>query len=164
MKYHRLLGLIKDNKGTAVLESAIALPLILFLGASILEYGFYFAQIQAAQAGLTDAVRYLTRVQYTGDPNSSLNQNTISFAQEMAKKGACNFLTQTSICRAFGLDTASNPTFNYLQISNSLGLYSGTGNIYIANGSWTFTLYLVPFLNKVPKNFTIQYQQKMMNG
>ncbi len=52
----------RDQRGAALVEFAISLPLILLLFASVIEGGRMVWAYQAASSGVRDAVRYLARV------------------------------------------------------------------------------------------------------
>jgi Flp pilus assembly protein TadG len=52
----------KEERGTALVEFAIALPLVLLISAVIIEGGRLFWSYQSTIAGVRDAARYVARV------------------------------------------------------------------------------------------------------
>lgn len=62
----------RDERGVALVEFAIGFPLLLMLFAVIVEGGRMFWAFQAANTGVREAVRYLTRVA----PIDSCDQST----------------------------------------------------------------------------------------
>lgn len=53
---------MRDDKGVALVEFAIVLPVMLLLFAVIVESGRMLKSYQAANAGVRDATRYLARI------------------------------------------------------------------------------------------------------
>ncbi|HTE77632.1 MAG TPA: TadE/TadG family type IV pilus assembly protein, partial [Xanthobacteraceae bacterium] len=48
-----------SGRGTALIESAIVLPVFLMLIGGVYEFGYYFYQEQLVTTGVRDAARYL---------------------------------------------------------------------------------------------------------
>jgi hypothetical protein len=65
------LTLWKDRRGSALVEFALALPILVFIVVGVLEIGRAIHYHQALTEGVRAGVRYLTRV---GDPCSSASE------------------------------------------------------------------------------------------
>jgi Flp pilus assembly protein TadG len=57
-----LLRLVRDDTGSALVEGAILLPLLIVLFLGIFEFSWFFYQQHLVSTGLRDAARYLARV------------------------------------------------------------------------------------------------------
>ena len=66
-----LKSLCRSDRGTALIESAIVLPVFMLLVGGIFEFGYFFYQQQLMTIGVRDAARYLA---LTSNPNSATNQ------------------------------------------------------------------------------------------
>jgi Flp pilus assembly protein TadG len=66
-----LKTLYKTDRGSALLEGAIVLPVFLSLVCGVYEFGFYLYQQQLIVAGVRDAARYLA---LTDNPNNPTYQ------------------------------------------------------------------------------------------
>jgi TadE-like protein len=67
----RSKSLWTSERGSALIEASIVLPLLLALVGGVLEFGFFFYQEQLITVGVRDAARYLA---LTADPTSATNQ------------------------------------------------------------------------------------------
>ena len=72
----------RNERGSALIEASIVLPLLLALIGGVLEFGFFFYQEQLITVGVRDAARYLA---LTHDPTSVTNQ---SDARNLAVTGS----------------------------------------------------------------------------
>jgi Flp pilus assembly protein TadG len=75
-------SLWSSERGSALIEASIVLPLLLALVGGVLEFGFFFYQEQLITVGVHDAARYLA---LTRDPTSVANQ---SDARNLAVSGS----------------------------------------------------------------------------
>jgi len=66
-----LMSIWRNERGSALLEGAIVLPIFLTLVCGVYEFGFYLYQQQMIAAGVRDAARYLA---LTDNPNNSTYQ------------------------------------------------------------------------------------------
>ena len=71
-----------SERGSALIEASIVLPLLLALIGGVLEFGFFFYHEQLITVGVRDAARYLA---LTHDPTSATNQ---SDARNLAVTGS----------------------------------------------------------------------------
>ncbi len=62
----------QSDRGTALIESAIVLPVFLLLIGGVYEFGYFFYQQQLMTTGVRDAARYLA---LTANPNNAASQN-----------------------------------------------------------------------------------------
>jgi Flp pilus assembly protein TadG len=73
--------LLAAERGAALVEAAVVLPVFLTLVGGVYEFGFFLYQEQLVDSGVRDAARYLA---LTADPNEVANQ---SFAKNIAVSG-----------------------------------------------------------------------------
>jgi Flp pilus assembly protein TadG len=71
-----------SERGSALIEASLVLPLLLALIGGVLEFGFFFYQEQLITVGVRDAARYLA---LTRDPMNTANQ---SDARNLAVTGS----------------------------------------------------------------------------
>jgi hypothetical protein len=125
--WRNLASLWKSNRGTALVESAIVLPLFLLLVGGVFEFSFFVYQEQLATSGVRDAARYLA---LTADPTSKTNQI-----------GAKNLAVTGSIgggsARVSGWTTA-DVSVAVRTLANSAGTYGGGSMIRIVTVSTSF--------------------------
>jgi Flp pilus assembly protein TadG len=72
----------RSERGSALIEASIVLPLLLALIGGVLEFGFFFYHEQLITVGVRDAARYLA---LTHNPTSTTNQ---SDARKLAVTGS----------------------------------------------------------------------------
>jgi Flp pilus assembly protein TadG len=70
------------ERGSALLEAAIILPVVLALAGGGFEFGFFLYQQQLIVSGVRDAARYLA---LSADPTSDINQSN---ARNLAVSGS----------------------------------------------------------------------------
>jgi TadE-like protein len=104
-----------SDGGTALIEGAIVLPVILLLIGGVYEFGYFFYQQQLIATGVRDAARYLA---LTADPNSTADQLE---AKNLAVYG---LISGGSLPRVSGWSTA-NVTISVTSVNNSSGTYCG---------------------------------------
>ncbi len=57
-----LQSLWRDNEGTALVEGAVLMPVLLVVLGGVFEFSWIFYQQKLIEAGVRDAARYITRV------------------------------------------------------------------------------------------------------
>jgi Flp pilus assembly protein TadG len=77
----RWRAVLCDRDGSALIEAAIAIPVLLFLVMGVIEFSWFLYQSHQVATGIRDAARYLAR---TGNPAESANQAT---ARHLATSG-----------------------------------------------------------------------------
>lgn len=105
----------KDERGSALLEGAIVVPVMFALVLGTLEFAFIFYQQHLVSTGVRDAARYLAR---TVDPTASAAQ---TIAQNLASTGSA---AGGSYRRVAGFDPA-DVAISIIPVSNNLD--TGTG-------------------------------------
>jgi Flp pilus assembly protein TadG len=152
-----LLKLIwRTDRGAALVESAIILPVFLTLVGGIYEFGFFLYQQQLVTSGVRDAARYLT---LTADPTSSANQIE---AKNLAVSGSID----GGATRVSGW-SASDVIVAIDSVDNSAGTYSGGSTIQIVTVSTSFLDPSLGFLNllgvKAP-TIAVSHQERFVGG
>ncbi|TNE56583.1 MAG: pilus assembly protein [Alphaproteobacteria bacterium] len=67
MTFARMVNLYRNQKGAAMVEAALVVPLLIFIFASIGQFGFLFA----ANSNMVDVVRETARTMAVGEITSS---------------------------------------------------------------------------------------------
>src|SRR5258707_1844738 len=86
-----IASLWHDTEGSAFVEAAVVLPVLVPLMLGFLEFSWYFHKQQLVESGVRDAARYLAR---TNGANSDANPcsvaSAVSNAQNIAVNGAAS--------------------------------------------------------------------------
>jgi Flp pilus assembly protein TadG len=80
----------RDEKGSAIVEASVAVPVLLIFLLGLYEFSWAFYQQQLISTGLRDAARYLARYDYStcgGTPSTSCT-TAVSNAKAIATNGA----------------------------------------------------------------------------
>lgn len=152
----RSRSLWASERGSALIEASIVLPLLLVLVGGVFEFSFFFYQEQLITVGVRDAARYLA---LTADPTSPTNQ-----------VGAINLAISGSI----GGGTARVPGWNVTDISvsitpwdNSDGALSGRTMIPIITVSTRFADSSLGFLHLLglsAPTISVSHQERWVGG
>jgi Flp pilus assembly protein TadG len=108
-----LTRLWRSERGTALIESAIVLPVFLMLIGGVYEFGYFFYQQQLMTTGVRDAARYLAL---------SANPNNASKQQEAMKLAVYGDIDSGTSARLSGWSTG-DVTIAVTALDNSSGLY-----------------------------------------
>jgi hypothetical protein len=73
-----LKTLYKADRGSALLEGVIVLPVFLSLICGVYEFGFYLYQQQLIAAGIRDAARFLALTDNPNNPTYQLNARNLA--------------------------------------------------------------------------------------
>jgi Flp pilus assembly protein TadG len=152
-----LSALWQTDRGTALIESALVLPVLLMLVGGVYEFGYYFYQQQLMTSGVRDAARYLA---LTANPNNAFNQND---AMRLAVYGVINGDTTA---RVSGWSTA-DVTISVTALDNSLGTYCSGCMIEVITVATSFTDSSLGFLNLLGlKNpiISVSHQERWVGG
>jgi Flp pilus assembly protein TadG len=152
-----LRKLISCERGSALVEAAITLPIFLILVGGVYEFSFYFYQQQLAAAGVRDAARYLA---LTNDPTTTTNQ---SAAKNLAVYGLAD---GGSAARVGGWSTA-DVTVSVDLIDNAAGAYSGGLTIKVVTVATSFpdpSLGFFPLLGLAPPKISVSHQERSVGG
>ena len=85
-----LRSLVRDSDGTALVEGAIVLPVLMTLLLGVYEFSFYFYQQQLITTGVRDAARYLARFDLTACSASS-TMSTANCPVQMTTDGGSTY-------------------------------------------------------------------------
>jgi hypothetical protein len=151
-----LKSLWRSCRGTAMVESALILPVFLTLVGGIYEFSFFLYQQQLATSGVRDAARYLA---LTADP-------TNPFRQTDARNLAVNGSVSGGSPRVSGW-TTSDVSISVNSVYNDVGTYGTAPNIQIVTVSTSFTDLSLGFLGllglKSP-TIAVSHQERFIGG
>jgi len=134
-----LKRLARDNEGSAMIEGAIAVPVLCLLLFGVYEFSWFFYQQHLVSEGLRDAARYLARVSAPCDPAST--------EWPLEQMRAKNLATTTSIgggaARVKGW-TAASVSVQCTAIENPIGptglsAYRAGPVVFVVTASTRFT-------------------------
>jgi Flp pilus assembly protein TadG len=144
------------ERGAALVESAIILPVFLTLVGGVYEFGYFLYQEQLATAGVRDAARYLS---LTADPNSSVMQ---ADAKNLAVSGSIG----GGPPRVPGW-AATDVLVSVTAVDNSAGVYSGGPTVQIVTVSTSFAETSLGFLGLLGLNrptINVSHQERFVGG
>jgi Flp pilus assembly protein TadG len=135
-RLRRLLTSVwRESEGSALVEAAILMPVLVTLMFGLFEFSWYFHKQQLVESGVRDAARYLTRVAPDGTNPCTLT-NPVDFAAR-AKNIAVTGLATGGTARVPGWTVAS-VNLSCAQVDNSNQAYQGASTIYIVTASTSF--------------------------
>jgi Flp pilus assembly protein TadG len=156
MKRPSLKALWGADRGAALVECALILPVFLVLVGGVYEFGFYLYQEQLITSGVRDATRYLT---LTADPTSPTGQTE---AKNLAVTGSINGGTP----RVAGW-TPADVSIAINSVDNSDGTYSGGSTIQIVTVSTSFvdpSLGFLGLLGLRKPTISVSHQERFIGG
>jgi Flp pilus assembly protein TadG len=150
-----------NRDGTALIESAIVLPVLLTLGLGVFEFSWLFYQQHLISTGISDAARYIAR---SSTPNDLTIQRN---AKNLATTGSFN----GEVPRVSGWQ-AGDLSISYSSVDNAPGItgltpYRGGSVIESVTVSTTFTapsLGFFDFLGLKPPTFTLSHQERVIGS
>ena len=83
----KIISLRRDEEGSALIEAAVVMPLLLSLFVGVFEFSWYFYNQQLVVAGVRDAARYMTRIALTDgnrDPCAQKDLNGVPYTTDAA--------------------------------------------------------------------------------
>jgi Flp pilus assembly protein TadG len=146
----------KADRGAALVESALILPVFLVLVGGVFEFSFFLYQEQLITAGVRDAARYLA---LTANPNSGITQ---AVAKNLAVSGAVDGGTS----RVPGWST-SDVSVSISAADNSVGTFTGGSTIQIVTVSTNFIDPSLGFLGLLGLNrptISVSHQERIVGG
>lgn len=81
------LSLKRDRKGSALVEGAILVPVLIVLLFGVFEFSWFFYQQHVISTGIRDAARYLARSPNPCDPGSPVWEVALANAKNIAASG-----------------------------------------------------------------------------
>jgi len=79
---------LRDNDGSALVESALLVPLLFVLLFGVYEFSWFFYQQHLASVGVRDAARYLARASSPCDEGSAAWSIEQAYARNLATTGS----------------------------------------------------------------------------
>jgi Flp pilus assembly protein TadG len=149
-------ALCQSERGTALVESAIILPVFLTLVGGVYEFSFYLYRQQMVATGVRDAARYLA---LTADPTSATNQVD---AKNLALTGSINGGPN----RVTGW-TPADISIQIDTVDNTAATYSGGSVIRLVTVSTSFvdpSLGFFDLLGLNPPTMSVSHQERAVGG
>lgn len=117
--FSKLVKLLHDQTGNALVEATIMVPVVLILFLGVFEFSYVFYQQQLIEIGVRDAARYLSR---TSSGNPCLQTTIVTNAANLATTGSINASTPSRVCTN-GICWALAPADITCAPSTDLGSY-----------------------------------------
>jgi Flp pilus assembly protein TadG len=152
-------SLWRDDEGSALMEGALLLPLLLILVLGVFEFSWLFDQQHLISTGIHDAARYIAQSANPNDPT----------LQKEAKSLATTGDIDGNIPRVRGW-TMRDVNISYASVNNPVGAngvtrFRGGPVIQSVTVSTTFTVPALGFfgiLGLKPPAFTISHQERVI--
>ncbi len=147
----------RDDPGTALVESAIILPVFLLLIGGVYEFGYFFFQQQLMTTGVRDAARYLA---LTANPTNATSQAN---AANLAVYGLIDGSTRP---RVSGWSTA-DITVSVTTTDNSSAVYCGGCIVEVVTVSSRFadtSLGFLGLLGLSTLTINVSHQERWVGG
>jgi len=159
MRVRILRSLWCNDEGSALIEGAILVPLLLVLVLGVLEFSWLMDQQHLISTGIHDAARYLAR---SAHPNDVTIQKD---AKNLATTGAID--GNTARVRGW---TTRDVNITYASLSNPVGLngltrFRGGAVVQSVTVSTTFTVPSLGFfglLGLKPPALTVSHQERVI--
>src|SRR5262245_13244310 len=156
-----LRSLWRDDEGSALIEGAIIVPVLLVLVLGVFEFSWLICQQHLISTGIHDGARYIAR-------SASPRDVTI---QSDAKKLATTGAIDGDTARVKGW-TARDVHISYASVNNFVGSngltpFRGDAAIQIVTVSTTFTvpsLGFFGFLGLKPPALTVSHQERVIGS
>jgi hypothetical protein len=84
----RLSLLSSDDAGSALVEGAVLLPLLIILFLGVFEFSWFFYQQHVASVGVRDGARYLARLRHSCEPEQPTWPLAEADARNLAATGS----------------------------------------------------------------------------
>ena len=152
-------SLWRDGEGSALIEGAIIMPVLLILALGVFEFSWLIDQQHLISTGIDDAARYIAR---SANPNDLTIQRA---AKNLATTGAID--GNTARVRGW---TAHDVNIRYASVKNPVDtdgstLFRGGAVIQSVTVSTTFTvpsLGFFGFLGLKPPALTVSHQERVI--
>jgi len=152
-------SLWRDGEGSALIEGAIIMPVLLILALGVFEFSWLIDQQHLISTGIHDAARYIAR---------SANPNDLTI-QKHAKNLATTGAIDGDTARVKGW-TTRDVTITYASVNNSVGTngltpFRGGAVIQSVTVSTTFSvpsLGFFGFLGLKPPALTVRHQERVI--
>ena len=147
----------RSNRGTALIESAIVLPVFLMLIGGVYEFGYFFYQQQLMTTGVRDAARYLA---LSANPNNATTQ------QEAMKLAVYGEMATGTVARVPGWSTA-DVAIAVAALDNSSGFYCSGCTVAVITVSTSLRDSSLGFLGLLGLNapiISVSHQERWIGG
>jgi Flp pilus assembly protein TadG len=159
MSVRRLRSLWRNDEGSALIEGAILVPVLLVLVLGVFEFSWLIYQQHLISTGIRDGARYIAR---SANPHDVTIQGD---AKKLATTGAIDGHT----ARVKGW-TTRDVHISYAAVRNSVGSngltpFRGAAAIQIVTVSTTFTapsLGFFGFLGLKPPTLAVSHQERVI--
>jgi len=154
--FRSLRSLLQADRGAALVEAAMILPIFLALVGGVYEFGFFLYQEQLVTSGVDDAARYLA---LSSDPTSVATQADV---KNLAVTGMLN----GGEPRVHGWST-SDVTVSVDSVDNTAGTYSGGATIQLVTVSTSFpaqSLGFLSLLHLTAPTISTSHQERAVGG
>ncbi len=160
----RLIASLRhDTEGSAFMEAALAMPVLISLVFGALEFSWYFHKQQLVESGVRDAARYLARTSAANsDANPCSNATFVANAQNIAATG----VIAGGTARVPGW-TAGSVTITCPSVNNSTASYLGATTIYLVSVSTSFAdpaLGFFSIINLTAPNLQASHSERSIGG
>jgi len=158
-----IASLWHDTEGSAFLEAAVAMPVLIPLVFGALEFSWYFHKQQLVESGVRDAARYLARTTAaSSDANPCNNATFLANAKNIATNGVISGGTARVPGWTVGSVTITCPSFD-----NSGGGYLGAATIYRVSVTTSFSdpaLGFFGIINLTAPNLSASHTERSIGG
>ena len=160
--------LLRDNDGSALVESAVLVPLLFVLLFGVYEFSWFFYQQHIASIGVRDAARYLARVNNPCDERSPAWPIELAHARTLATTGSIRgdtarikgWTAAMVVLRCTPINNPAAPT--------GLRAYRGGGDvIYVITASTSFadpSLGFFAFLRLGPPVVSVSHSERAIGS
>lgn len=163
---NKLIELRRSNKGVALVELSLLLPMVILLVGGTVELSRAFYQFQIADKGVKSAARYLARIpgnQVCPPASAAWTAGQVA-AKNLAQRGS---LSAGDPFTLSNWQNANDVTIAVSCVDNSTGGYVGGDSIPVVNVSTSFTFDDLGFLGIVKLNninITTSHQEVYIGG
>jgi TadE-like protein len=155
---------LRDNDGSALVESAVLVPLLFVLLFGVYEFSWFFYQQHIASTGVRDAARFLARVSHPCDERSPAWPTELAHARTLATTGSIRGDTARIKGWTAAMVVLRCAPINNLAAPTGLRAYRGGGDvIYVITASTSFSdpsLGFFAFLRLSPPVISVSHSER----
>ena len=160
-------SLLRDNDGSALVESAVLVPLLFVFLFGVYEFSWFFYQQHVAAIGVRDAARYLARVSNPCDDRSAAWPIEQANARTLATTGSIRgsaarikgWTTPMVVLRCTAISNPAGPT--------GLRAYRSGEVVYVITASTSFvepSLGFFGFLHLTPPVISVSHSERVIGS
>jgi Flp pilus assembly protein TadG len=158
-----IASLWHDAEGSALVEAAVVIPMLVPLFLGVFEFSWYFHKQQLVESGVRDAARYLARSSAAdSDKNPCNDAPSVANAKLIATNGVITGGTARVPGWAVGNVTITCPSF-----ANAAGSYLGATTIYRVTVTTSFAdpaLGFFGLLNLMTPNLSASHTERSIGN